>query len=411
MFMLLTGGAGLAASAGPVRASGSGNPHQNNSSSTDGYDIGGRRIVGEDGYATIETAWEAAEDGDTVYVHSSYDAQTAGEEFPIVLDYGTKQVTLTGGHPSGSIIDAGDVDENVIEVIGTGSSDYRNNPVVRNLRIEGGNIGLRVRCAPYASFENLVLYNTGSHGTYIDSHSDGGTFGTNWFNCQAWNCGGDGFREKRSADPHATAYFGCQAIANRGVGFRLRGTASHLSGGTTQLNHSYGVEVRSGRSVNVSGVYIEGNARSEDYPVEIYATRADGLLVDGCYFHGINPRGANHDYTRVQRGVNVHDTSQITVRDNFVRRYGNGFIAIFGCSDGDMHSGSHCLDDAELFGVDPTSNGNVRIRSDGMILPTDLSSIDGAHEYDCGYHVGSDGSEGHAVWYDGEWHLAQTTTL
>ncbi|WP_143423322.1 twin-arginine translocation signal domain-containing protein, partial [Halegenticoccus soli] len=49
--------------------------------------LGGRLIVGKGlAYETIEAAWNDAQDGDKVYVHSSYDAQEAGEQFPIVLD-------------------------------------------------------------------------------------------------------------------------------------------------------------------------------------------------------------------------------------------------------------------------------------------------------------------------------------
>lgn len=373
-------------------------------------ELGGRRIVGEDGYETIAAAWSAAADGDSIYVHSSYDAQTAGETFPIVLDYSEKEVMLTGGHPSGSVIDAGDADANVIEVIGRGVEDYRNNPVVQNLKIVGGEIGLRVRRAPFSSFDNLVFYDTGSHGMCIDSHPDGGTFGTNWSNCQAWHCGGDGFRAVRSAQPHGTTYWGCRATANRGVGFRLRGTSSMLFGGTSQLNYDYGIEVRSGWGVGITGVYIEGNARGNDFPVEVYGRGADGLTIENCYFHGINPRGAEHNHDRVQRGVNVHDTEALTVRDCTARRYEDGFIAVFGCTDIDAYAPSHCLDDTDLFGPDPTGNGNLRARSNGLILPTDLSEVDGNHEYDCGYHVG-DNTEGHAIWRNGSWQLTETTTL
>ncbi len=374
-------------------------------------DIGGRLVVGDDGYTTIADAWDAAADGDTVYVHSSYDASAAGESFPIELDCREKQVTLTGGHPSASVIDAGSTDETVLEIVGAGNGDYQNNPIVKDLKIVGGGLGLRLRAAPFASFQNLVFYQTGSHAVLIDSHPDSGTFGTNWYNLQAWNCGGDGIRMVRSAEPHGTTLWGCRFTANRGAGVRFRGTTCKMIGGTSQLNYDYGVESRGGYANQISGAYIEGNARGNDFPVELYARHTDGLTIESCYFHGINPRGANHNHDRVQRAVNVHDCEKLSVRDCVARRYGDGFLATFGCTDVDVHVSSHHLEEADLFARDPTANGNARARSDGVILPTDLSAIDGAYEYDHGYHIGSDGTEGYAIWRNDSWRLSETVLL
>lgn len=190
--------------------------------------FGGKLIVGRGGYQTIQAAWNDAESGDVVYVHSSYDAQEAGEQFPIVLDYNEKEVTLTGGHPSGSVIDAGNTTANVIEVLGRGHNDYRNNPAVQNLKICGGNIGLRVRAAPYASFRDIVVWMTDSHGISVEGYTDErgdfkGTFGVNFRNVMAWNCGGHGFRLGTDAHPHSTSFFGCHSEFNAGYGVQLPG--------------------------------------------------------------------------------------------------------------------------------------------------------------------------------------------
>lgn len=375
--------------------------------------IGGRLIVGTDGFDTIEEAWKKADSGDTVYVHSSYDAKSAGEEFPIRLDCRDKEVMLTGGHPSGSVIDASHTDQNVIELVGAGHSDYRNNPVVQNLKIVGGNVGLKIFGAPFSSYKDLVFYRTGSHAVEVCKYDvDGttyGTFGTSFTNCQAWGCGGNGFHLNGDASPHGTSFAYCKATACGGHGYRLRGTLVKLVGCDTQLNYGWGVVARGGYNTLLTGVYVEGNARgaqNDSAPSEIYVRGTDGFTVENCYFHGIYPRGAEHDFDRVQRGMTIHETDRVTVRNCTVRRYGSGFVAFYDCMDADIHRSSHVIRETQLFG----GGTGDRTRSAGVILPQDLSAVDGTFEGDRGYHVGSD-REGFAVWRNGTWYLAETTTL
>ncbi len=377
---------------------------------------GGRRIVGDQGYTTIAEAWDDAESGDIVYIHSSYDAKEADEAFPIVLDYEEKEVMLSGGHPSGSVIDASHCENNVIEVLGRGMNDYRNNPVVQNLKIIGGNVGLRIQAAPFSSYQNLVFYNTGSHAVEIagyvdpDSGRSKGTFGATFTNCQAFQSGGDGFRTNKNAYAHGTTFQSCRATANRGAGFRLRGYICKIHGGTTQLNFDYGIEARLGKAMNIRGVYIEGNSRGNEFPVEVYVRNADGFTIDTCYFHGIVSRAVSHDFESVCRGVNAHQTQHLNVRSCTARNYDDGFIALFGCEDPDIHCESHHVFDAEMLAEDPYRRQNYRVRSAGRILPCDLSGIDGHHEGDHGYHVGQH-TEGPAIWRNGRWHVADTETL
>jgi len=380
--------------------------------------LGGTRVVGAEGYPTIAAAWEEAESGDEIYVHTSYDAEAAGEEFPIVLDYEEKEVMLTGGHSSGSVIDASHTSENVIEVLGRGHNDYRNNPVVQNLKLVGGGVGLRIRAAPFSSYENLVFYQNGSHGVSIERYTDPdsgdrkGTFGATFSNCQVFSAGGDGFYNDRMAMSHGTTYFGCRATNNDGVGFRLHGYTNKIIGGTSQLNGDYGIEARLGKASLVQGTYIEGNARSNDFPVELYARNADGLTVENCYFNGINPRGAEHGYEYVQRGVNVHETQKLSVRNCVARNYGQGLVALFSCEDTDVHAPSHHIFDAGngLFATDVTNHGNYRTRSNGIMLPADLTDVEPLTEHDMGYHVGDD-VEGLACFRDGRWRVMETATL
>jgi|GEM_PF-2697432 len=373
--------------------------------------------VGDGGYDTIQGAWEAATDGDVIRVLGSYDAQAAGEPFPITLDYTRKQVSLVGGHPSGSVIDAGDADANVIEVRGVGSDDYLNQPEVRDLRLTGGQIGLRIRGAPFAAYQNLLFDGTGSHGSRIEGYRNRaglpiGSFNTMFFNCEAWGCGGDGFSSVADAESHETYYLGCRATANRGAGFRVRGSASKLIGGVSQLNHSYGVVARQGNSITVDSLYLEGNGRSESYPIEVLAGQTMATTVQNCYFHGINPRPTpGHDFDLVQRGVNFYEVDTGAVQRCTGRRYGSGLAAVVDSEDIDVNIASHATVNTDvLANDDPHASGNERTRSAGMILPGDLRDVDGQFPGDVGYHVGPD-SEGPAYWRDGDWHVARTQRL
>lgn len=147
---------------------------------------------------------------------------------------------------------------------------------------------------------------TESHGVKIDEFEDlngvrKGSFGTTFFNCQAWACGGDGFRSTKRANPHGTHYLSCRSTACKGVGFRLRGSLARILGGDAQLNHDWGIEARGGKAITVTNTYVEGNSRSNEFPVELYARNTPGLTIQDCYFHGITPRSTpGHDYQHVQ---------------------------------------------------------------------------------------------------------------
>ncbi|EJN57247.1 hypothetical protein HSB1_46330 [Halogranum salarium B-1] len=369
--------------------------------------LGGRLIVGEGGYQTIADAWAAADDGDVVFVHSSYDAQTAGEEFPIVLDYEEKEVTLTGGHRSGSVIDAGDTDENVVEVLGRGQNDYRNSPAVENLKIVGGNVGLRIRAAPYSSYKDLVFWQTKSDGVAVEGYTDDdgaykGSFGITFRNVVSWNCGGHGFRLDTDARPHSTSFFGCHAAFNHGYGVMLRGFSSRFYGGTIQNNGSYGVDARNGSGQLLSAVYFEGNGTREPSPIDVYATgTAAGLTIDTCYFQGNFARGFDNGLEREYAAIALDGTLNTTVENCTYRNYDSSFILAESTTDLDLHRPSHCALDSTVFfeGL-----SDERTRSNGTIQERDLRVTEGAYSGDVGIHDGTgDCPWGLCLWNGVDW--------
>ncbi|SEP30349.1 Right handed beta helix region [Halogranum amylolyticum] len=377
-------------------------------------DLGGRLIVGKGlAYQTIEAAWEDAHHGDKIYVHSSYDAQEAGEQFPIVLDNREKEVMLTGGHPSGTVIDAGDTDANVIEVIGRGQADYRNNPIVRNLKITGGNVGLRIRAAPYSMYENLILYETGSHGIQVDEYTDEngdyrGTFGVTFQYCVAWSCEGNGFRLETAARPHSTTFYGCHSMFNGRYGSQtlpgvhMRGYATRWHGGTVQGNGGFGVDARSGATQSVYGAYFEGNGAKRDYPYAIYMTStAAGFTVESSYFQGGFFRDAPNGRSQSYRAIAIDGTPNVSIKNTTYRNYEDAFLLVRGARDVDIHRTTHVpLDETPFL----RQNDAVRIRSDGIVQQADLRDESGGYQGDLGVHDGSGSAQwGLAIWNGSNW--------
>jgi hypothetical protein len=397
------------ASAAPGNGNGGGGTKTDTTTTLDLFDLGGRHVVGDGGYTTIQAAWDAAADGDIVYVHSSYDAQAAGEQFPVVLDFTQKEVLLTGGHPSGSVIDASHVSgANVVEVIGKGHEDYRNNPLVSNLKLVGGAVGLRIRGAPYASFKDLVVWKAGSHGVLVDSHqvngSEYGTFGVTFRNVVAWNNGGDGFRLSTGANPHSTTFYGCHALLNAGTGVRLRGYATRWHGGTIQNNGEFGIDARSGASQQVEGTYFEGNGTRQSAPMDVYVDdSAPGFTLHGSYFQGGYFRDFPNGRSKGKWGVVVVDAPNTDLRNCSFRNYTDSFLYLRGAEDTDVHLASH----AGLDGTTPIVHDScTRLRSDGVVLPTDLSGSAQAGRFvgDLGTHDGTGETPfGPAMWDGTAW--------
>lgn len=417
--MGVLGAAGLGSSMGSVSAStgGAGAPTRNSLEMGAGQlNLGGRLVVGSAGYDTIAAAWDDADDGDVVYVHSSYDAEAAGEKFPIVFDYREKEVALTGGHQSGSEINAEHVpDRNVIEVYGKGPGDYRNTPTIQNLKITGGNVGLLIAGAPNAAFSNLKLFKTQSHGVHITTTSevDRGSFGNRFYNCEAWSCGGSGFRTDAEASPHGTTFIRCNATWNgwngNHPGVVLRGYSSVWTSGTIQGNSSYGLYMLDDGAMVVRDTYFESNGHESNHPTQLRLKNTMGATIESCYFQGLLFSGSSlmndkKDHDNVFRGITLQDARTTDLRNCSFWNHRDGLVALQGahCRDNDINKASHhaIADRDDLVVHD---NGD-RTRSGGTVCETDLREVEGKHRCDTGIHDGSGkGSWGPAMWNGSGW--------
>ncbi|WP_331235594.1 M99 family carboxypeptidase catalytic domain-containing protein [Natronorarus salvus] len=422
-FMKAAGATGIVGSMGTAQASSDDDQLRTMTVSQDSFTVssdelrlGERLVVGRPGFRTISEAWDAADDGDVIVVHSSYDAQRAGEEFPIVLDRGEKEVALVGGDPSGSVIDAGNANADVIHCIGVGSSDFRNSPYLKNLRVRGGQVGIKIYGAPNSYFENVKAFLNESHGWHVYNHGDhGGSHGCVFHKCEAWSCGGNGFRMDRESFPHGSMFIRCNATWNGYNGTRegvtLAGYSTVWHGGTVQQNSGDGFRVTRDGGIVIRDAYIESNGiEYSGHPTQIRMVGTLGGLVESCYFNGSMMGGNRHmdpaGHDNVYRGVTLHDARTTTVRDCAHRNHSEGFIAVQGDStDCDIHEGSHHNVGAGASGPDPflVHDHGIRTRSNGVIRPTDLSAIQGTYDGD----MGIDQSNGIAVWMGDEWHFKE----
>lgn len=255
------------------------------------------------------------------------------------------------------------LDRPLVRITGAGSEGYGSAPTVVGIGFQSSTPGLELQACPQASVENCYARTAGTAFQVAAHESGAGTYGTAWTNCQAWGCGGHGFAFDVDATPHGASFRARHAVANQGTGYALRGTNWRIRDGSAQLNYGWGIEVRGGMSGLVDAVYVEGNARGtdNDFPVEMYVRNHDGGTVVDCYFHGIYPRGSEHDFDRVQRAVNVHDSSTWTVENCTFRRYGDAGTVWFQCADVDVRASSQLVEETNLV----SSEGDTRLLSFG----------------------------------------------
>lgn len=303
------------------------------------------RVGEHNRYRTIQAAWDAVPWGGGGRIVLAHDYDRTREEYPIRLraertgsDWRHKAVVLEGQGMGVTVVGERGTPADTLAVVGSEAGQYRAPPTVRDLTLRGGadgNAALRLSGAPFATVAN-VQFEADGHGLRVAPHpvDDAlGCYGVRAGNCRAWGCGGDGFRLESGATPHDASFAGCVATDCAGAGFRVRGASASLAGCTSQLNRSWGVEVRDAPAARIADCYLEGNGRAESFPLEAYGRRADGLVVEGCYLHGATPRSTTHGHDRVRRGLTLHESTAPTVERNAYRGYGEGLLALFDCED------------------------------------------------------------------------------
>ena len=370
----------------------------------------GRQIVCENGYQTIQDAWNAASDGDMVVVTGEYDPSE--EDFPIVFDYREKEVSISGNH-SRTEIDASHQNEHILEVIGVGVGDFRNVPLIQNLKLVGGRNAVRARGAPNAKFYNLVAFLQDGHGFVVDHYDGRGAQGTRFVNCQAWTCGGSGWHFTHDAQAHGSLLFGCNATWNgyNGTlpGMTIRGFSTRVLASTIQVNSGTGIVADFGGSITVKDCYMEANGREADHAVNVRFEGVSGGVIESNYLnaatYGSSGRQTNaRNRSALHVGVELHNTYRCQFRANVLGRrlYQDGVVAITGSSslDNDVYESTHHYTGRS--GGMPNfwaRDRGTRTRSHGIIRPGSLSGVEGMYEGDRA--IDANGTL--RVWMNGSW--------
>lgn len=394
--MALAGGVGLAGMAGGTASASETQP--NPAFETE-------QVVGDEDwmYDSIQAAHDDINEGGRIYVTESYDS--AKESFPIVL---TNHVNVTGAHRGTTVVDAADSGENVFEIregLNDDQRPYTRTHAIEHLHIQGGEIGVLISPETSATIQHLMVQNTNSHGiASLDQKGNTGVSFMNYFhNVHVFSVGGNGFHLPFSGVNHASRLQFCIAWDNDGIGANVGGYGTHIAGGVYQGNGHHGVRFAPGANQFIRDAYLEGNGddrranENHEYSADVQIDNTQAS-IENCYFQGAGAGG------QTERGVDFNGSINSHVSNCLFRNHQQGAVYVDGDSTQcDLHLKSNInWDDTYII-----ENNGDSTRSEGDLLPTDLSSTPGKYAHDSGYDDGTNTSSGHpeqAVWYDGAWY-------
>lgn len=357
-----------------------------------------QQVVGSEPwmYDTIQAAHDDLPGvGGLVYVTPSYDS--SAERFPITL---TNVVTVEGASRGGTVVRGTDDSEPVFRIKEVDFS-YVHARTIKNVSVEGGSTGIDVDPETHAVVQNVSVSETASHGVTVSADNDlpQGSFLNVFRNVDVSSCGGSGFSFEGSIS-HASTLDRCSALRNAEHGADVHGVATYVKGGAYQYNGGHGIRLSRGMNQSVRDVYVEKNGNPEraaaDDPFGA-GVRVDGsqVVVANCYFQGLGEQN---------RGVDVRAGHGVDVRNCFFRNHADGSVFVgTGSTDCDLHLPSNATEDATFLVADE----GERTRSNGTLLPTDLSTVGGRHFHDTGYDDGTNTESGEpelAVWNGETWH-------
>lgn len=348
--------------------------HEEASGPSEDIEMTSYTIGREAAFQTIQKAYDSAMadnsiEGVHLAVSDSYNAQD--ENYPIQFHgRGSGEnrtwvpLRLSGQGPGITQIGVPGVRENTIEVHGpwTGPAGAYKKPIVleyftlKGAKMEGDedHSGIRIASVPFGRIHDVTC-DTDGHavswlGEWLDTEHEAHCFGWAVNDTKVWG-GERGFDIRGDAGAHGTEFANCHTTACRSTGVRIIGAANvTYRGGVIQLCYGWGAEIRGAKSTTIREVYVEGNARGNSYPVEIYTRGDTKTIFDGCYFHGINPRSTSHEHQYVMRAVNSHTAVGLTFTNNQVRRYGDGAVAQMHKSEAEVHNNT-IGKDANEFGL------------------------------------------------------------
>lgn len=332
-------------------------------------------------------------DSGRVIVLPSYDSTQ--ESFPIEW---SKRASLFGGNYT-DLRNRSDSYALVVDI-----EDARDNrppgPTFHNVSITGGGGGCKVTGCRYSVWENIDVNHVEEDAFHL-AGKDWGKTACNthhFYSCTQDHAGRDGFHIGMRA--HGAHLFGCHSyFADRYGIYVDEATNCAMFGGSTEKAGKEGLMLDSSHVFLAKSVYFEGSNADMGGGAEVHATDgASTIGFENCYFNGFN---------EADWGARFYDCTNAQIRDCEAWNYNRGFIYVDSGCDVDINEQSHHIrDDTQCWGSD---NGAI-VRSNGILVPQDLSSVDGSYNGDMGIHKNDNGDMFVAIWHNGAWYRHPGTT-
>lgn len=252
---------------------------------------------------------------------------------------------------------------------------------------QGVETAFKVQRARFCSFVGCIAENASDHGYSLLNH-DTAPNSNRFFYCDAHSNTGNGFFIDDGA--HSTLFVGCRALSNglRGL-WSKNNYASSWVGGGLERNGDQGVYIEGSEVFSIKNAYIEGNGRSTSD--QLLVTDAQSATIAESYLNGYDQPNTN--------GIRFSNSNNCSVR-NLEYRNLNGLVVNDHSVNTELHRDSHySLDDSPFLVADT----GEQTRNEGVLEPTDLSTVVGQYEGERAINDGTTGPFGLAVWNGSLW--------
>lgn len=319
--------------------------------------------------------------GDAVVITDGY--EPSNDSWPITID---REIRVESNPHNRIVVPEGARASFILDLNGA------NRPpgiTLVNIYVDANGAGsaFRVQNARFCNFLGCVAENASKYGYLVLDHNHSPN-SNRFFYCDAHSNGGSGFFIDDQA--HSTTFVGCRAIDNgvRGLWSRNNYASSWIGGGI-ERNDDQGAYIEGSEAFTIQNAYIEGNA--ENTSDQVFVTDAQTATIGESYINGYDAPETN--------GVRFSSSNNCSIR-NIEYRELNGLVVNDASLNTELHRESHfSLDDSSFLVADT----GRKTRNNGVLEPTDLSSITGRYEGERGINDGTSGPYGLALWNGSGW--------
>lgn len=244
--------------------------------------MGYYRVKGND---SLQSAFNNAEEGDTVWIHESYSA--TNDSWPVEMKHELRVVSsphntislpsgATGGlfiHHEGPNRQPG---ANLVNVF---------------IDANGAEYAFRIEDGRYMNFHGCIAESASHAGFWLQGDSTSPNSNT-FFGCQAGFNSGNGFVTENLA--HSTLFIGCRAVDNGAQGLWDQGSyATHLIGGQYEKNTYEGIYADGSESFSAHDLYVEDNAQNTSSGDQIQLDNCQASSIRDTYLNGMSSSDTN----------------------------------------------------------------------------------------------------------------------